>query len=580
MAFRLLEAGRFSSDEVRAYRDAMYNVMEQADKLDGQALERAASLTRALQERVIGRLQAERDRATQVRDGEEKWNPFWLKRLQDAVGEVARDQAHTYGRDLGHFAPLAFDLGQDLVDGPVKALRFDFTAPRIRAADVGIAANWSPDLIRGMSDHARDVVAEQIRLSMMTGDPPQKLMKTLAGRITTDGTPFRSVQYRAELITRTEINRVHALGNQHRQLDFVRAFPDAGMKKALLVADVNGWPCEECSGIAEDGPWDIDDDDAPDLPIHPNCRCSLISIFAGVDIPDDSPTDAERDASVADVENDEGDVQEAGTSAGGEKAWDTRGRGRKPRTQDFIPTDRLLVQGATAAEAAEIWGRLGQTGLQKPPMELADSIGQGTGFTTDRVTLDVEHNEYPDGSRYTELTMRVVYGDGTDKPPLTLERTFPAGAPVVEHSASGVRDDLQRQGISKLVARNSLAEYRAAGIVLVTINAGKTVGSAVWAKFGYLPTQAGWDKARAEINTRADAMKAAGQMSPKDHRFVQSLAKLSDPRTMWDVVKQPHSDALLQNNSWQGILDLTNHEQMDRFDKYTTGGTQWTPRKK
>jgi len=90
---RLLEAGWFRSAEVTAYRAAMLDVMRQADQLDGEALERSAALTRAMQERVIGRIQAERSKATQTRDGEESWNPFWLHRLVGAVEEVTREQA-------------------------------------------------------------------------------------------------------------------------------------------------------------------------------------------------------------------------------------------------------------------------------------------------------------------------------------------------------------------------------------------------------------------------------------------------------------------------------------------------------
>jgi hypothetical protein len=39
---------------------------------------------------------------------------------------------------------------------------------------------------------------------------------------------------------------------------------------------------DECDEAADGSPYSIDDDDLPDLPIHPNCRCSYrINSLAG-----------------------------------------------------------------------------------------------------------------------------------------------------------------------------------------------------------------------------------------------------------------------------------------------------------
>ena len=51
------------------------------------------------------------------------------------------------------------------------------------------------------------------------------------------------------------------------------------IKKIQYVADNDKHTCQECSD--NDGNiFDIDDDDLPQLPIHPNCRCKYVSITA------------------------------------------------------------------------------------------------------------------------------------------------------------------------------------------------------------------------------------------------------------------------------------------------------------
>jgi hypothetical protein len=59
-----------------------------------------------------------------------------------------------------------------------------------------------------------------------------------------------------------------------------------------------------------------------------------------------------------------------------------------------------------------------------------------------------------------------------------------------------------------------------------------------------------------------------------DH--VNGLLQSPDPRTIWKIsdLTTPLGDgrtlgkALLMNDSWDGRLDLTNPEQMDRFNGY------------
>ena len=145
------------------------------------------------------------------------------------------------------------------------------------------------------------------------GESPHKLMADLRARVMSQEGIMGSVQYRAERIARTEISRIHAMGNQQRMQQFTREWPRYRMKKALLVSEVGGWPCEACEAVSAEGPWEVEDPSAPEVPVHPNCRCCIVPDFSEIPVDDlDVPSEEERDASVADGEN-EGGIQESGT---------------------------------------------------------------------------------------------------------------------------------------------------------------------------------------------------------------------------------------------------------------------------
>ncbi len=292
-----------TQEEVRAYLERMHAVMDQADKLDGKALERVKRLTREMQQRVLGRLAELQHEGAVQSDG--SWNVFWLPQLRRAVDELAHEMAARYGTELEEFLAQAWEVGVKLADAGFGALGLRTPQHSISAVDIGIAANWSPDLIQGQADHVKQHIGDEIAVSVRTGEAPHVLAKRLAGKLTTEGTPFHSVQYRAELITRTETRRLQGMGNQHRMVAYKAANPKSRLMKHLLVAEVNGWPCPECKRLSDQGPWEVDDPRAPVVPIHPNCRCDMVPFVKGMseeDLPsgEDKPTDEQRGASVAD----------------------------------------------------------------------------------------------------------------------------------------------------------------------------------------------------------------------------------------------------------------------------------------
>ena len=83
---RLCEA--LTAKQKAEYREKLQAALEIADRLDGDALKRAAKVTRELQRAILGRFEQERVRSVYTIDEELRWNPAYLPTLQHAVNDV------------------------------------------------------------------------------------------------------------------------------------------------------------------------------------------------------------------------------------------------------------------------------------------------------------------------------------------------------------------------------------------------------------------------------------------------------------------------------------------------------------
>jgi hypothetical protein len=77
---------------------------------------------------------------------------------------------------------------------------------------------------------------------------------------------------RAAMIAGTEIAHAQTAGN-------ISIWQDSGMvsKINVLLSNAEG-VCDECSDIADGGPYELDDI-ADEYPFHPNCRCTLTVVI-------------------------------------------------------------------------------------------------------------------------------------------------------------------------------------------------------------------------------------------------------------------------------------------------------------
>lgn len=264
----------------KAYLKKLKGLLKSAAALDKQALKGSRDLTLRMQDAVLARV------AAAAGDADKgifpSWGPYWVPQIEKAVAAVTRELAAKFQDDLTGWTHKSFDIGAAMADGGLETVSPGIlgVVPRIDPNLILLAGNFSADLITKMEKRQITAVSKLVATSVALGEPPSKLMAKLATTI--DAGPWKEVNYRAELIARTEIARVQALAVDHRMHQAQQA-TGIQLFQQFLVAEIGEWPCENCSKH-EDHIFTLDGvcvkppggPPAPELPVHPNCRCALI----------------------------------------------------------------------------------------------------------------------------------------------------------------------------------------------------------------------------------------------------------------------------------------------------------------
>jgi hypothetical protein len=200
-------------------------------------------------------------------------------------------------------------------------------------------------------------------------------------------------------------------------------------------------------------------------------------------------------------------------------------------------------------------------------------------------------------SRLTEMLLadipeacRIIFcchGDGTGRFELRFEdageriatatRSFDLGKSVVKHAGFRIIPDRCGRGLGTLLTRNSLKVYKKVGISKVTLDAGLDVGGYVWARLGFVPTKDGWLQVRGAVRAKRASM---GQI-PSEAEVALGYALADDePAAIWEIADldaringKSLGQVLLSGTTWEGMLDLTNTDAMDRISAYAAAKT-------
>ena len=174
-----------------------------------------------------------------------KLKPHW-----DAVAEDVEDDLRIIAQAGGEEALYGLGIDDEAMLSSVNTVASDW------------AEKHAGKLIGKIGDTTRDEIREIVSNAFEDGSTIQELARNIR-----DAGAFS--EQRAEMIASTEASRAEQRGN-------VEGWKASGVVSTLhfvLSADHSG--PDECDDAAENSPYDIDGD-LPDLPIHPNCFCSLV----------------------------------------------------------------------------------------------------------------------------------------------------------------------------------------------------------------------------------------------------------------------------------------------------------------
>jgi hypothetical protein len=172
-------------------------------------------------------------------------------------------------------------------------------------------------------------------------------------------------------------------------------------------------------------------------------------------------------------------------------------------------------------------------------------------------------------------------------------------------------------GIGRIVMRNQIEFYHAAGLRQMNIIAGSTAGGYVWARFGFLPEDQEADDFRVALNRKIEKnyLAIAHILKQEERLVVESILPLRRGKDIWRLAdlridmssrlrdifyessRQPDFSSLgavehlalrfsaraqsgegipvaavlLSQASWNGVLDFSNMAQMERAGRYVGG---------
>ncbi len=143
------------------------------------------------------------------------WETTFLRQLLASVQVHLQDFEIKAAREAGQLLDESWAGGISLVDAPLTAAGEIVSGFGMSTTTLDVMKDFTFNKISGLSGAAWDRVRGELTLGILGGKTPQEVAKEI-GKNLTDPSIFRSVNMRAEAITKTEMGRVFSLASQER----------------------------------------------------------------------------------------------------------------------------------------------------------------------------------------------------------------------------------------------------------------------------------------------------------------------------------------------------------------------------
>jgi hypothetical protein len=217
-------AGCPSCVEVKNLADNERRIFAAQDKLEDGAAKRLAELLDEARKRVKNGLA---DLPAGSRSA-----PLYQQVLgaaTDALGRVRVGMTDALAGNARDAMALGVDLAEMLLPEGEAALPFRFGDELLRNI-----ATYHADLVTGLTDAVRSAVTREVGLGILAGTDGRAIVKQLVEAGVDATGPFKTAEQRADVIARTEINRVGNIATFDRYTDAATRI--ATLEKSWLTA--------------------------------------------------------------------------------------------------------------------------------------------------------------------------------------------------------------------------------------------------------------------------------------------------------------------------------------------------------
>jgi SPP1 gp7 family putative phage head morphogenesis protein len=197
------------------YAARLEKIAKRVGREEKSAVKRTLSLLRELQREI---------RMELATVPEDQLRVEHLRRLLPVVNARLADYTARLQRITSEELEEFYHLGSNDFDEILEVQ--GFTAPFFGLPRnlLDIAQDFSAELITDISEDLRRRINRTLRLGVLRGDSPFKVMKEIGGRISRGA--FRTAAQRAETIARTELLRMYSVGHWARMQSTAEQFPD------------------------------------------------------------------------------------------------------------------------------------------------------------------------------------------------------------------------------------------------------------------------------------------------------------------------------------------------------------------
>lgn len=218
-------------------------------------------------------------------------NPVTSPGLKSAIERITREYETKFGAALTENQRRTFVKGIQVVDKTVKAGDIMLAVPYLSEQKLELLKGYNAELVKSITETARQKIAQEIDLAVLGQKPAGDVIAAI-GKNLNSPSVFGTIAKRAEVIHRTEVNRIQEIATADRMKQVAIQVPDlskqwlhsnVGIPRPghLMLNQVIVKATEKFTLVGENGTYQVDGPLDPVLPVEEvaNCRCKSIPII-------------------------------------------------------------------------------------------------------------------------------------------------------------------------------------------------------------------------------------------------------------------------------------------------------------